>query len=169
MERASRSGAHREHDGVLGEGGDKLERPGHGEFGGGGALAGSEEEDVVRWRWTARDEASRPGRSGRSRRSCWQTQLARGATVRMNFASAARSPVASRREEKKNDGVGCSYLTKEKVSPASPAPERGCHGDKDVSPCEEAVKTVGGSSSVASRRWRPAINLIFFENLQNCH
>ena len=29
--RASRSGAHREHDGVLGEGGDGLERPGHGE------------------------------------------------------------------------------------------------------------------------------------------
>ena len=47
MERASCSGAHREHDGVLGEGGDGLERPGHGEVGGGGASAGSEEEDVV--------------------------------------------------------------------------------------------------------------------------
>jgi len=71
MERASRSGAHREHDGVLGEGGDGLERPGHGEVGGGGASAGFEEEDIVRWRWTARGEASRPGRSGRARWRYW--------------------------------------------------------------------------------------------------
>ena len=56
---------------MLGEGGDGLERPSHGEVGGGGASAGSEEEDVVRWRWTARDEASRPRRSGRSRRRHW--------------------------------------------------------------------------------------------------
>ena len=63
IERASRSGAHREHDGVLGEGGDGLEGPGHGEVGCGGASAGSEEESGVRWRWTARGEASRPGRS----------------------------------------------------------------------------------------------------------
>ena len=81
--------------------------------------------------------------------------------MRMNFASATTSPAASRREEKKNDGVGCSYLMKEKVSPASPAPERGHHKDKDVSPCKEAVKTVGGSSSVASRRWCPAVNGFF--------
>ena len=46
-ERASRLGAHREHDGVLGEGGDELERPSHGEVSGGGASVGSEEEDVV--------------------------------------------------------------------------------------------------------------------------
>jgi len=32
---------------VLGEGGDGLERPGHGEVSGGGASAGSEEEGVV--------------------------------------------------------------------------------------------------------------------------
>ena len=67
MERASRLGAHQEHDGVLGEGGDGLERRGHGEVDGGGAPAGSEEEDAVGWRWTARGEASRPGRSGRVR------------------------------------------------------------------------------------------------------
>ena len=47
MERASRSGAHREHDGVLGEGGDGQERPGHGEVSDGGASAGSKEEGVV--------------------------------------------------------------------------------------------------------------------------
>ena len=109
-ERASRSGAHREHDGVLGEGGDGLERRGHGEVNGGGAPAGSKEEDTVGWRWTARGEVSRPGRSGRARRSCWQTQSARSATARMNFASAARAPAASSRREKKNDGGGCSYL-----------------------------------------------------------
>ena len=78
--------------------------------------------------------------------------------MRMNFTGTARSPVVSRWEKKKNDDGGCSYLTKEKVRPASPAPERGRHGDKNVSPCEEAVKTVGGGSSVASRRWRPAVN-----------
>ena len=50
---------------MLGEGGDGLEWPGHGEVGGGGASAGSEEEDVVRWCWTVRDEASRLGRSAR--------------------------------------------------------------------------------------------------------
>ena len=61
--RASRSGAHREHDGVLGEGGDGLEWPGHGEVGDGGASVGSEEESDVRWCWTARGEVSRPGRS----------------------------------------------------------------------------------------------------------
>ena len=71
MERASRSGAHREHDGVLGEGRDELEHPGHGEVSDGGASAGSEEEGVVRWRWTARGKASRPGRSGRARRRYW--------------------------------------------------------------------------------------------------
>ena len=70
-ERASRSRAHCEHDGVLGEGEDGRERPGHGEVSDGGASTGSEEEDVVRWRWTARDEASRPGRSGRARRRYW--------------------------------------------------------------------------------------------------
>ena len=32
---------------MLGEGGDRLEWPGHGEVGGGGASAGSEEEDVM--------------------------------------------------------------------------------------------------------------------------
>ena len=62
-ERASCSGAHHKHDGVLGEGGDGLERPGHGEVSGGGASAGSEEESDVRWRWTARGKVSRPGRS----------------------------------------------------------------------------------------------------------
>ena len=70
-ERASCSGAHHEHDDVLGEGGDGLERPGHGEVSDGGASAGSEEEGVVRWRWTARGEASKPGRRGRSRRRHW--------------------------------------------------------------------------------------------------
>ena len=59
---------------------------------------------------------------------------------------------------KKDDGGGCSYLLKEKARPASPAPERGRHGDKDVSPCEEAVKMIGGGGSVASRRWRSAVN-----------
>ena len=45
--RSSRSGAHRDHIGRLGEGGDVLNRPGHGEVGCGGASAGSEEDDVV--------------------------------------------------------------------------------------------------------------------------
>ena len=45
--RASCSGAHREHDGVLGEGGDRLECPSHGEVDGGGTSAGSKEEGVV--------------------------------------------------------------------------------------------------------------------------
>ena len=45
--RASRSGAHREHDGVLGEGEGGLERPGRGEVDGGGALAGHGEEHVA--------------------------------------------------------------------------------------------------------------------------
>jgi len=61
---------------MLGESGDGLEWPDHGEGGGDGASAGSEEENVVRWRWTARGKASRPGRSGRVRWRCWQTQLA---------------------------------------------------------------------------------------------
>ena len=56
---------------MLGEGRDGLERPGHDEVGGGGASAGSEEEGVVRWHWTARGEASGPGRSGRARRMYW--------------------------------------------------------------------------------------------------
>ena len=64
--------------------------------------------------------------------------------MRMNFTGTARSPVVSRWEEKKNDGGGCSYLTKEKVHPASPAPERGRHGDGNVSPCEKTAKTIGG-------------------------
>jgi len=74
---------------VLGEYGDGLERPGHGEVSDGGASAGSEEEDVARWRWPAKGEASRLGRSGRAKRSCWQTQLASSATARTNFVSAA--------------------------------------------------------------------------------
>ena len=49
-ERASRSGAHCDHDGVLGAGRDVLNRPGHGEVGRSGASAGSEEDDVVRCR-----------------------------------------------------------------------------------------------------------------------
>ena len=36
---------HRDHDDVLGAGGDVLIRPGHGEVGRGGASAGSEEDD----------------------------------------------------------------------------------------------------------------------------
>ena len=113
MERASRSGAHREHDSRLDEGGDELERLGHGEVGGGGASVGSEEEDVTRWHWTARGEASRPGRSGRARRRGWQMQLAQSATARMNFASTARTPAVSRREEKKNDGGGAPIYRRE--------------------------------------------------------
>ena len=46
-DRTSRSGAHHEHDGVLDEGGDVLERPGHGEVGRGGAPAGHREERVA--------------------------------------------------------------------------------------------------------------------------
>ena len=45
--RASRSGAHHDHAGVLGEGGDRLERPGHSEVDGGGTSAGSREERVA--------------------------------------------------------------------------------------------------------------------------
>ena len=76
VKRASRSGAHHDHAGVLGEDGDGLERRGHGEVGGSGASAGSKEEDAVGWHWTARGEASRPRSSGRARRSCWQMQSA---------------------------------------------------------------------------------------------
>jgi len=47
MNRASRLEAHHDHAGVLGEGGDRLERPGHGEVDGGGTSAGSEEEGVA--------------------------------------------------------------------------------------------------------------------------
>ena len=47
VERASRSGAHHDHAGVLGEDGDGLERPGHGEVDGGGAPAGLGEERVA--------------------------------------------------------------------------------------------------------------------------
>ena len=44
---ASCSGAHHDYDGVLGEGGDGLERRGHGEVDGGGAPAGHGEEHVA--------------------------------------------------------------------------------------------------------------------------
>ena len=81
MKRASRSEAHHDHAGVLGEYGDGLEHPSHGEVSDGGASAGSEEEDIARWRWPARGEARRSRRSGRARRSCWQTQLASSATA----------------------------------------------------------------------------------------
>ena len=49
-ERSSCLGSHRDHEGVLGAGGDVLNRPGHGEVGRGGASAGSEENDVAWWR-----------------------------------------------------------------------------------------------------------------------
>ena len=68
--RASCSGAHREHDSRLGEGGDVLEQLGHGEVDGGGASVSFEEEDIAQWRWTTRGEASRPRRSDRARQSC---------------------------------------------------------------------------------------------------
>ena len=45
--RASRSGAHHDHAGVLGEDRDGLERPGHGEVDGGGAPAGLGEERIA--------------------------------------------------------------------------------------------------------------------------
>ena len=45
--RASCSGAHHDHTGVLGKDGDELERRGHGEVDGGGAPAGLEEERVA--------------------------------------------------------------------------------------------------------------------------
>jgi len=61
VERASRSGAHREHDGRLGEGGDGLEQPDHGEVGRGGVPAGHEEERVA------------PGDSGQPKR-CEQAE-----------------------------------------------------------------------------------------------
>ena len=48
--RSSHSGAHRDHVGRLGEGGDVLDRRDHGEVEDGGAPAGSEEDDVARWR-----------------------------------------------------------------------------------------------------------------------
>ena len=47
---SSRSGAHRDHIGRLGDGGDVLDRRDHGEVDDGGAPAGSEEDDVARWR-----------------------------------------------------------------------------------------------------------------------
>ena len=47
MERASRSGAHHDHVGVLGEDRDRLERPGHGEVDGGGASADLGEDRVA--------------------------------------------------------------------------------------------------------------------------
>ena len=56
MERASRSGAHHDHAGVLGEDGDGLERSGHGEVDGGEAPAGLREERVA------------PGDSGQHKR-----------------------------------------------------------------------------------------------------
>jgi hypothetical protein len=43
--RETPSGAHRDHNGVLGEDGDGPERPGHGEGGGGGALTVRGEDD----------------------------------------------------------------------------------------------------------------------------
>ena len=61
MERASRSGAHHDHAGVLGEDGDGLERRGHGEVDGGGAPAGHGEERVA------------PGDSGQPKR-CEQAE-----------------------------------------------------------------------------------------------
>ena len=72
---------------------------GHGEVGGGGASAGSEEENSVRWHWTARGEANRPGMSESAGRREWQTQLAWGATVRTNSVSAARSPAMAETEQ----------------------------------------------------------------------
>ena len=45
--RASCSGAHHDHAGVLGEGRDGLEQHGHGEVDGGGAPAGHGEERVA--------------------------------------------------------------------------------------------------------------------------
>ena len=59
-----------------------------------------------------------------------------------------------------------------KGRPASTAPERGRHGVRNVSPCEEAAKTVsskqlrgaGGKQEVAS-----GFKLIFLNYLQNCH
>ena len=47
MKRTSRSGAHHDHAGVLGEGEDGLEHPGHGEVDGGRAPAGLREECVA--------------------------------------------------------------------------------------------------------------------------
>ena len=48
--RSSCSGAHRDHVGRLGEGGDVLDRRDHGEVDDGGAPAGSKEDGVARWR-----------------------------------------------------------------------------------------------------------------------
>ena len=76
----------------------------------GGAPAGSEEDEVVRWRRSARGEASRSGMSGRARRSFWPTQLALGTTVRTNCVSAGRTPVASSRRENSEMTTACSYL-----------------------------------------------------------
>jgi len=45
--RASWSGAHHDHTGVLGKDGDELERRGHGEVDGGGAPTGHGEERVA--------------------------------------------------------------------------------------------------------------------------
>ena len=127
---SSRSGAHRDHVGRLGEGGDVLDRRDHGEVDDGGAPAGSEEDDVARWRWPARGEASRSGMSGRARRSFWPTQLTPGTTTRTNFASAVRTPAASSRREteerrwrapiyRKKEGVRCRQHTSELTTEAS--------------------------------------------------
>ena len=50
-----------------------------------------------------------------------------------------------------------------------PAPERGHHGVKDVSPCEEAVKTVGGKQlggeqERKERRRRPTLRVLKEKN-----
>ena len=74
-ERASCSGAHRDHEGVLGVDGGVLNRPSHGEVSRGGASASSKEDDVARWHRTARSTTIRLGRSRKMRRSYWRMLL----------------------------------------------------------------------------------------------
>ena len=61
------------------------------------------------------------------------------------------------KEERKDDGGGCSYLQKGWRRPASTAHERGRHGDGSVSPREKAAKMVGGKQLCGAG----GFNLIF--------
>ena len=77
--------------------------------------------------------------------------------------------MAEQSREEKDDGGGCSSLYKGRVRPASPAPEQGLHGDGNVSPCEEAAKTVGGKQlggeqERKERRRRPALRVLKEKN-----
>ena len=89
----------------------------------------------------------------------------------MNFASAARTPVASRREEKKNDGGDAPIYRREgcirlRQLPNEVATEsEACHRVRKWRRRSAASSYV---APAASRRWRSA-SFGFLNYLQNCH